>query len=184
MSCGSTICLLSSEVQIDHLPARSAPHDHGGVGRRATGERVTCSCSRPLRRRLTSRMPGCSTTTRWCCTFRFAISAPRSSLRSQNVVDDVDHVMKANTSIHLAEQRTGSRSWVTGASRRDHERTPGRRSRQSDHLLAVRDGDTRRGGRQVGVPTRRSPAARTCACPTSSMRSSGDYRVETATLGS
>jgi N-[(2S)-2-amino-2-carboxyethyl]-L-glutamate dehydrogenase len=40
--------------------------------------------------------------------------APEILLRSQNVVDDVDHVMKANTSPHLAEQMTGNRSFVTG----------------------------------------------------------------------
>src|SRR5258707_2162101 len=40
--------------------------------------------------------------------------APEILLRSQNVVDDVEHVMKANTSAHLAEQKTGSRSFVTG----------------------------------------------------------------------
>ena len=40
--------------------------------------------------------------------------APGILLRSQNVVDDVEHVMKANTSPHLAEQQTGNRSFVTG----------------------------------------------------------------------
>src|SRR5438093_9480824 len=40
--------------------------------------------------------------------------APEILLASQNVVDDVEHVMKANTSPHLAEQRTGDRSFVTG----------------------------------------------------------------------
>jgi ornithine cyclodeaminase/alanine dehydrogenase-like protein (mu-crystallin family) len=40
--------------------------------------------------------------------------APEILLRSQNVVDDVEHVMKANTSPHLAEQKTGDRSFVTG----------------------------------------------------------------------
>jgi ornithine cyclodeaminase len=40
--------------------------------------------------------------------------APEILLRSQNVVDDVDHVMKASTSAHLAEQKTGTRSFVTG----------------------------------------------------------------------
>ena len=39
---------------------------------------------------------------------------PEILLRSQNVVDDIEHVMKANTSPHLAEQRTGNRSFVTG----------------------------------------------------------------------
>jgi 2,3-diaminopropionate biosynthesis protein SbnB len=40
--------------------------------------------------------------------------APEILLRSHNVVDDVEHVMKANTSPHLAEQQTGDRSFVTG----------------------------------------------------------------------
>src|SRR6266571_3491079 len=40
--------------------------------------------------------------------------APEILLESQNVVDDVEHVMKANTSPHLAEQQTGDRSFVTG----------------------------------------------------------------------
>src|ERR1051326_1440247 len=40
--------------------------------------------------------------------------APEILLVSQNVVDDVEHVMKANTSPHLAEQQTGNRDFVTG----------------------------------------------------------------------
>src|SRR5437667_6447139 len=40
--------------------------------------------------------------------------APEILLRSQNVVDDVEHVMKANTYAHLTEQQTGDRSFVTG----------------------------------------------------------------------
>jgi len=40
--------------------------------------------------------------------------APEILLASQNVVDDVEHVMKADTSPHLVEQRTGNRDFVTG----------------------------------------------------------------------
>ncbi|MFC3531268.1 2,3-diaminopropionate biosynthesis protein SbnB [Vogesella facilis] len=41
--------------------------------------------------------------------------APEVLLQSQNVVDDVEHVMKANTSPHLTEQLTGNRQFVTGS---------------------------------------------------------------------
>lgn len=35
-------------------------------------------------------------------------------LASQNIVDDVDHCLKANTSLHLTEKATGNREFVSG----------------------------------------------------------------------
>ncbi|MCW7941470.1 ornithine cyclodeaminase [Streptomyces hygroscopicus] len=40
--------------------------------------------------------------------------SPEIILSSYNLVDDIDHCLKANTSPHLAEQRTGSRDFVDG----------------------------------------------------------------------
>lgn len=40
--------------------------------------------------------------------------SPDILLASDNIVDDVDHVMKADTSPHLLEQRLGHRRFVTG----------------------------------------------------------------------
>lgn len=40
--------------------------------------------------------------------------APELLLTANNVLDDVEHCMKANTSPHLAEQLTGGRDFVTG----------------------------------------------------------------------
>jgi 2,3-diaminopropionate biosynthesis protein SbnB len=40
--------------------------------------------------------------------------APELLLRCNNIVDDVDHCLKAQTSPHLAEQLTGGREFITG----------------------------------------------------------------------
>ncbi|MFJ9799071.1 2,3-diaminopropionate biosynthesis protein SbnB [Streptomyces sp. NPDC101145] len=40
--------------------------------------------------------------------------APGLLLTAQNVVDDIEHCLKADTSPHLAEQLTGDRSFITG----------------------------------------------------------------------
>jgi ornithine cyclodeaminase len=39
---------------------------------------------------------------------------PNVILSSQNVVDDVEHCLKASTSVHLAEMETGNRDFISG----------------------------------------------------------------------
>ena len=40
--------------------------------------------------------------------------SPEVVLASHNIVDDVEHCLKADTSVHLTEQRTGSRDFLAG----------------------------------------------------------------------
>ncbi|MGW7434502.1 2,3-diaminopropionate biosynthesis protein SbnB [Streptomyces sp. NPDC054849] len=55
--------------------------------------------------------------------------APEILLASTNIVDDVEHCLKADTSPHLAEQLTGSRDFLTGTL---HDVTTGRVSLPHD----------------------------------------------------
>jgi ornithine cyclodeaminase len=40
--------------------------------------------------------------------------SPEVVLSATNIVDDVEHCLKANTSVHLTEQRTGNREFIAG----------------------------------------------------------------------
>ncbi|MFF4016202.1 2,3-diaminopropionate biosynthesis protein SbnB [Streptomyces sp. NPDC001843] len=40
--------------------------------------------------------------------------SPEIILRSANIVDDIEHCLKADTSVHLAEQHSGGRQFITG----------------------------------------------------------------------
>ncbi|MEV5712656.1 2,3-diaminopropionate biosynthesis protein SbnB [Amycolatopsis mediterranei] len=58
--------------------------------------------------------------------------SPEVILASTNVVDDVEHCLKANTSVHLAEQRTGGRDFLSGTL---HDVMTGRASLPKDRPL-------------------------------------------------
>jgi N-[(2S)-2-amino-2-carboxyethyl]-L-glutamate dehydrogenase len=57
--------------------------------------------------------PG-SGTTRWVLHVSLRDLSPQIVLGSTNIVDDVEHCLKADTSPHLAEQLTGNRDFVHG----------------------------------------------------------------------
>ena len=51
---------------------------------------------------------------RWCCMCRCGTWHQQILLASTNVVDDVEHCLKADTSPHLVEQLTGNRDFLAG----------------------------------------------------------------------
>ena len=104
--------------------------------------------------------------------------APEILLASVNIVDDVEHCLKADTSPHLVEQLTGSRDF-----RRRH---PGRRAGRAGHaaggpaggVLALRPRACST-SRSASTSTTRLPAAASCRSSTTSSTScagTGDGR--------
>jgi hypothetical protein len=95
--------------------------------------------------------------------FDYALSvlrdlAPQILLASTNIVDDVDHCLRAGTSPHLAEQLTGGRGFLHGTL--DDVMAGGGDTRgPACRVLAVRPRGARSSGRQVrlrrGRPSRR-----------------------------
>ena len=100
------------------LPRLPRAVRHGRPDHRARQRRAADPLQRPgglrHRRRPSRTSTTCrgSTTTRWCCTCRCATSRRRSCSASTNIVDDVEHCLKADTSPHLAEQLTGNRDFL------------------------------------------------------------------------
>ena len=116
-----------------------------GAGRAARQPRVADPLERPRRlrdgrgRAARRTTPRGSTTIRWSCTCRCATSRRRSCCESTNIVDDVEHCLKADTSPHLAEQLTGNRDFVDGhPGRRDGR--PGQRAARPDRWCSHRSG--------------------------------------------
>ena len=106
----------STEGFRGHLDRSGAARpDHGARQRRGPDPRQRPGRVRHGRRRnRTSTIRRGSTTTRWCCTSRCGTWPRRSCSTSTNIVDDVEHCLKANTSPHLAEQLTGNREFLDG----------------------------------------------------------------------
>jgi len=95
--------------------------------------------------------------------------APEILLASTNLVDDVEHCLKASTSPHLAEQLTGNRDFLAGTRparprplvRRDRVMAR-RRRRAAPPALAAPAAPTGGGaGRRTGLGTARRPSAST-----------------------
>ena len=86
--------------------------------------------------------------------------APEILLASANIVDDVEHCLKASTSPHLAEQLTGNRDFLLGTLDDVMSGRVTRAGGPAGRVLALRPGRARPRGRQVrlrrGRPLRRA----------------------------
>ncbi len=89
-------------------------------------------------------------------------------LGAQNIVDDVDHCLKARTSLHLAEMETGNRSFVAGNLVDVLDKRVAPDQEPAANLLALRPRRPRSCRRQPRPRVRRSPPRRPSPSRTSS----------------
>jgi hypothetical protein len=64
--------------------------------------------------------------------------APGILLDAVNIVDDVEHCLKADTSPHLVEQLTGNRDFLDGTTRRRTQRPGAHTVRPHRGVLTIR----------------------------------------------
>src|SRR6266704_204276 len=151
------------EIQRQRVPPRAAPHGDG-CPRRGT----TCQGVR------SDRFHDCySGTTRLRCHPLRAQPAGAAYLASRSCTRDPPQIAergRRRRARHEGQHLPPSRRAEDGKSKlrdghacRCHERTPVSESQPSDHFLPLRHGDTRPGGRQVGV--RPGGCQRTGAAP-------------------
>src|SRR5216117_209108 len=151
------------EIQRHRVPARAAPHGDGCPRRGTTRQGVRSD-------RFHDRYSG---TTRLRCRPLRAQPAGAAYLASRSCTRDPPEVAergRRRRSRHEGQHLAPSRRAEDGKSKlrdghacRCHERTPIGESQPSDHFLPLRHGDTRPGGRQVGV--RPGGCQRTGAAP-------------------
>src|SRR5213592_1501454 len=151
------------EIQRHRVPARAAPHGDGCPRRGTTRQGVRSD-------RFHDRHSG---TTRLRCRPLRAQPAGAAYLASRSCTRDPPEVAergRRRRSRHEGQHLAPSRRAEDGKSKlrdghacRCHERTPIGESQPSDHFLPLRHGDTRPGGRQVGV--RPGGCQRTGAAP-------------------
>ena len=103
--------------------------------------------------------------------------APEIVLASTNIVDDVEHCLKADTSPHLAEQLAGNRDFLHGTLDDVMAGRVDRAGRPAGGVLALRPRRARPRGRQIrlrrGDPFRRSAHRRRLLPRTAPVRMSG-----------
>jgi len=98
--------------------------------------------------------------------------APEIVLASTNIVDDVEHCLKADTSPHLAEQRTGNRDFLAGTL--DDVMAGGSTCRRTGRWCSRRSASACSTSRSASTSTTRSSAPASCTPSTTSSTTCAD----------